>query len=112
MLIAIPVLRLFDARNSRRAAARTVARNIFDQREKLLATVPAYCEVSPRDFPALDAAFYDKTTHVLEAEGFSKLGDIADAAFNEVTGLDTFVRVMIDESGSIVANFVDVYKPQ
>jgi hypothetical protein len=113
MLVAVPVFIVFDGRNARKRRAYVVAKKIFDTYEvQYTASEVEYREVSRISFPELDVPFYEATTKTLEMAGFSQLGDVQNIFFANKGGLHTFTRVMVDQSHTIIADFMDVYHPK
>jgi hypothetical protein len=62
---------------------------------------PEYVPTDARAYPDADLAYYDETQRTLAAEGFSRCGDITDAALNRRSpAMRTFIRVLCDASGT------------
>ncbi|HTS17239.1 MAG TPA: hypothetical protein VMP11_06665 [Verrucomicrobiae bacterium] len=113
MLLAVPLLIIFDGRNARKRQAYVVAKKCFDTYEvQYSAGEVEYREVSPISFPELNVPFYEETTKTLEVAGFSQLGDVQNVFFANKAGFHTFTRVMVDESHTIIADFMDLYHPK
>lgn len=110
MLVAVPVLIVFDGRNARKGRAYILAKRIFDRHVKLWETEKfEYRAVSLGDYPNLDTRFYDTTARELIGLGFQTLGDVENTSITEASGLRTCIRVMVDESHSIVAYYFELY---
>jgi hypothetical protein len=113
MLVAVPVLIVFDGRNASKGRAYILAKQMFDLHLKVFETeTHEYREMSIKDYPSLDAGFYESTTRELEAQGFRILGDIENTTIGEATGARSPMRVMADETCSIVGYCADVYSPK
>jgi hypothetical protein len=113
MVVAVPLLIVFDGRNVQKRRAGRVAKEIFDLRVKVFdAEQWEYREVSLASFPDVDVGFYDTATRELEAQGFSQLGDIQNISTAQATNLQSPMRVMVDHACSSVAVFADIYSPK
>ena len=69
-----------------------------------------YREVDGAEYPHVSQRFYRQTTDALRAVGFRTLGDMEDGAVKATAVCDprTFTRVMVDATGTTVAEFYHV----
>ncbi len=88
------------------------AKSIHKNLETLYAGLHEFREVTPRDFPHIDPAFYDECERWLAGHGFRKLGDVEDVTLTKVyPNLRTFLRTFVSRDGSVVAACYDI-KPK
>jgi hypothetical protein len=94
------------SRLARRRRVRTAAGNIRSTMQALYSGPHSYREVSLRDFPGLDHAFYEEKTGELAALDFSFLGDLEDVTVNQAQiGEPTAIRVMLSDDRKVLACF-------
>ena len=87
----------------RRRRVRRAARSIRSTMQTLYSGPHSYREVSLRDFPQLDHAFYEERTGEFAALDFSFLGDVEDVTLSRAQiGEPTATRVMLSDDRRVV----------
>ena len=86
-------------------AIRRAAHAIHAQGAAIYSGSHEYVRVSIDDFAHLDASFYERTAAALEAEGFSRVADIADMTITRAGGIlmPMMARVLVGDGGRVTA---------
>jgi hypothetical protein len=88
----------------RRWQVRRGARRILEQQIAIYSGKMEFAEVSPRDFPWLNEAFYEEASMKMAGAGFQCIGDFECLTNSkQFPNMRTFLRCFISGDGSIMA---------
>jgi hypothetical protein len=80
------------------------ARKILNQQKAIYSGTLEYADTSPRDFPWLDAAFYDDASSKMAQAGFRCVGDFECLTISkQFPNMRTFLRCFVGDAGTTMA---------
>lgn len=111
IVFLIAMVFIWSTRNARlKANARARAPKLLGFIKSMYAMPHERRSVSPREFPYLDLAWYDRVRDFLVRQGFTFLGDYQDITANRAlrrSMCPTFIRALISSDGSTMTEVFD-----